>query len=322
MASSRPEIRFHINPHEADSWRGRERLAIFTRAAETCAAHGLPFRALPRPAGEMSRQQAAADGHLHLVENGRMEGEGWLNTGLAYLLGFWHLDPHGIQAESSARDAVFIPREVPLEPAQAFFRTLRRRFAKARLSRFNQPKALAGDLPEGCIALFLQGRAPYQAGHCALPMDQMITAVCAGAGGRPVVVKAHPKAVEDGAAAMARAAATGARFAVTEANVHDLLAAAAVTVSVNSAAAMEGFLHRKPALLFGQSDFASLSVRATGREDFAQALETALSGDWRFAKMLYWYYSRFTLDLTAADFDDRLFATFARVGFSRDRLGL
>lgn len=322
MTATRPEIVFHINPHEAASWRGRERLAIFTRIAEVCESHGLPFSAIPRAPGETRRQNGLADGKLHIVENGRIEGEGWLNTGLAYLLGFWHLDPHGIQAESRARTAVFTPRDVAFEPAQDFFKILRRRFAKSRLSRFNQPRKRDDTLPEGAIAVFLQGLAPLRAGHCDLPMHEMIHAVSRNAGGRAVVVKPHPRAMPECAAAMARAAAEGAVFTVSEANVHDLLASCAVTVSANSAVAMEGFLHRKPAILFGQSDFESLAVRVRRPSDFAEALEIALATDWRFSKMIYWYYSTFALELAAPDFEDRMFRAFAEVGFSRDRLGL
>ncbi len=318
----RPEVHFHINPRQARVWRGKERLAVFTRLALLCEAHGLTFRAMARPGHEMTAQAGAADGNLHIVENGRMRGEGWLNTALAYLQGFWQLDPEGIQAESSAGRTVFDPAMVEQEAALRFLRRLRRRFVAPRLSRFHQPRDLAQGLPEGAVALFLQGRSAYHNGRCALPMERMIRAVAAGSGGRPVLVKPHPQALEEGHAAIAAAVAQGARVRVTEANVHDVLAAACVTVSVNSAVAMEGFLHRKPAILFGRSDFPSLAVRATEEADFPLALEAALGRSWPFARMLHWYYSRHALELDAPDFEARAFAAFARVGFPKDRLGL
>ncbi|MDM7933714.1 hypothetical protein [Tabrizicola sp.] len=320
--TGRPEVHFHINPREAGSWRGRERLAIYTRLAELCEAHGLVHRAFARPADEMKPQEGVADGNLHIVENGRMRGEGWLNTALAYIKGFWHLDPRGIQAESCAREAVFAREDMDKAAALAFMRQMRRRFVAPRLSRFNQPRTLATGLPDGAVALFLQGRSAYHAGRCRLPMGQMILAVAQGAGGRPVIVKPHPQALELGAEAMAAALAAGARFEVTDANVHDVLAAASVTVSVNSAVAMEGFLHRKPAILFGESDFPSLVTRAQGADDFPQALEAALSARWPYARMLHWYFSHHTLELAAPGFEAQVFAAFDRVGFPRDRLGV
>lgn len=318
----RPEVHFHINPRQARLWRGRERLAIFTRLALMCEAHRLTFRAVARPGHEMNARAGEADGNLHIVENGQMRGEGWLNTALAYLQGFWHLDPEGIQAESSAGRAVFDPAMLEQAAAQRFLRRLRRRFVAPRLSRFHQPRDPAQDLPEGAVALFLQGRSAYHNGRCALPMERMILAVAAGSAGRPVLVKPHPQALEEGRAAIAAAVAQGARLQLTEANVHDVLAAASVTVSVNSAVAMEGFLHRKPAILFGRSDFPSLVVRARDEADFPQALAAALGRGWPFARMLHWYYSHYALELAAPDFETRAFAAFERVGFPKDRLGL
>lgn len=319
---SRPEVHFHINPREAHDWRGRARLAVYTRLAEMCEAHGLVCRALARPQEEMQPRDGVADGNLHVVENGRMQGEGWLNAATAYLRGFWHLDPRGVQSESSAFAAVFDPAEVDDAAATLFYHQLRRRDVVPRRSRYHQPREMATDLPSGAVALFLQGPSAYHAGRCDLPMAEMILAVANGSGGRPVLVKPHPQMPEDGIIAIGRALEAGARLQVTEANVHDVLAASVVSVSVNSAVAFDGFLHDKPAILFGRSDFPSLVTRAQGAADFPGALETALATDWPYPKMLHWYFSRHTLELDAADFEARAFAAFARVGFSKERLGL
>ena len=318
----RPEIHFHINPREAHDWRGRDRLALFTRLAEMCEARGLVFRAHARPADEMQPRDGAEDGNLHIVENGRMRGGGWLNAATAYIRGFWHMDPRGVQAESTAREAVFDPRTVDGAAADVFFQAMQDRFVAPRLSRFRQPRARADDLPQGAVALFLQGRSAYHAGRCKLPMDRMILAVAMGSGGRPVLVKPHPQALDEGHAAIDRAVAMGAKVQVTVANVHDALAAACVTVSVNSAVAMEGFLHRKPAILFGRSDFPSLVTAAHDEVDFPGALNLALSARWPYPEMLHWYFSRHTLELAAPDFEDRALAAFASVGFPAQRLGL
>jgi len=318
----RPEVHFHINPREWHDWRGRERLAIFTRMAEMCEAHGLAFRALARPKEEMQPRTGAADGNLHVVENGRMQGTGWLNAATAYLRGFWHLDPRGVQSESSAFASVFDPQAVDDVAAAEFYHKLRQRDVLPRRSRYHQPREVAKDLPKGAVALFLQGPSAYHAGRCDLPMDQMILAVANGSGGRPVLVKPHPQMPEDGIIAIGRALEAGAQIQVTEANVHDVLAASVVTVSVNSAVAFDGFLHGKPAILFGRSDFPSLVTRAYGADDFPGALQTALTARWHYPQMLHWYFSRHTLELAAPDFEARAFAAFARVGFSRDRLGV
>jgi hypothetical protein len=316
----RPEIHFHINPREAGSWRGRERLAIYSRIARLCDAHGIPYRAFPRSIQEKDRKTGIPDGHLHIVEAGRTQGQGWLNTGLAYLLGFWHLDPEGVQGQSSARSHRFDVNAVEKAPAMQFLRDLQRRFLRPRLSRFQQPQDPAPDLPQGAVAVFLQGGSAYRVGRCKVPPHDMILAACQGSGGRPVIVKPHPQAMEVGAEAVEIAREMGARVHVSTANVHDVIRAAAVTVSVNSAVAIEGFLQRRPAILFGDSDFESLVVRVRRTDEFAGALAAALAPRWPYAKMLYWYFSQHALELEAPDFEDRCFAAFARVGFPRERL--
>jgi hypothetical protein len=318
----KPEVHLHINPRDLHDWRGRHRIALFTRIAVMCEARGLAFRAIARNPDEMRRRQAAEDGNLHIVENGRVEGEGWLNTAMAYLRGFWHLDPRGVHAESLAARAVFDADEVDGAAAKRFFADLHGRFVQRRRSRFHQPREVAQDLPLGAVALFLQGPSAFFNGRCKLTVDEMILAVAQGSGGRPVLVKPHPQVLEDGRAAIARAVAQGATVQATEANVHDVLAASAVTVSVNSAVAMEGFLHRKPAILFGGSDFPSLVTQAAGAADFPMALEAALAADWAYPEMIHWYFSRHTVELAARDFEDRVFAAFDRVGFPCARLDL
>ncbi|KAF0115032.1 MAG: hypothetical protein FD150_1270 [Rhodobacteraceae bacterium] len=320
--TARPDIHLHINPRDLHDWRGRHRLALFTRLAVMCEARGLGFRAIARHPDEMRRGHAEADGNLHIVENGRVEGEGWLNAALAYLHGFWHLDPRGVHAESLAARAVFDPSEVDSGAAERFFADLEARFVQRRRSRFHQPREVALDLPPASVALFLQGPSAFFYGRCKLSVEETILAVAQGSAGRPVLVKPHPQVLEDGRAAIARAVAQGAKVQATEANVHDVLAAAAVTVSVNSAVAMEGFLHRKPAILFGGSDFPTLVTQASGAADFPKALTKALTADWAYPKMVHWYFNRHTVELAAKDFEDRAFAAFERVGFPRGRLGL
>lgn len=313
---------FHINLSDLSAWRRARRLTFFQRLAEICEAQGLSYEVRQREASLMRPHRAVPDGKLHIVEDGAAEGEGWLNAALAYLLGFWHLDPQGILADSAARHARFAPRQVDQTEAQVFFRKLRRRFVTPRLTRYNPTSARAADLPVGAIAVFLQGKTPCRNGQCQVDMHEIILAACKGAGPRPVVVKPHPLSLHDCALAISRAAELGARFQLFDGNIHDLLATCAVTVSANSAAAIEGFLHRKPAILFGRSDFESLVTRAHAPEEFPAALEAALAANWRYPKMLQWYFTRHTLEVAAPEFEDRVFAAFASVGYTRDRLGL
>lgn len=49
------------------------------------------------------------DGNLHVVDNGHVRAEGYLNAATAYLEGYWHLDRRGVLAASSIGLQMFDP---------------------------------------------------------------------------------------------------------------------------------------------------------------------------------------------------------------------
>lgn len=264
---------------------------------------------------------AVPDGHLHIVNNGAAVGPGYLNTATAYLEDYWHLDPQGVQANSSIADRPYDPASIDPETAATHLAALRARFVTPRRSRYRQP-ARRAELSPGGIAVFLQGPAPYARGQAHLRPEAMLRAVCAGAGGREVWVKPHPLKPEEGAALILRMQRAGLPVLPVGANVHDLLAAAAVTVSVNSAASVEGLLHGTPAVLFGRSDVAAVVETVTRADDFAPALDRALARSRDYAAFLYWYFHIHCLWLGAPDLHTRIWQIFADAGFPPARLGL
>lgn len=315
------DIVLHLPDGFQDSFRKAPFLALYARVAELLEAHGRAPVIRRRTAGVTDARTQPADGDLHLVEGGRARGQGWLNGALAYLPGYWHLSPSGTLADRPNAAAAFDPQGVDPDAARAFADGLRALYVRRRRSRYKQP-AERRDLPEGCIAVFLQGPMPEQRKQAHLSTEMMLAAVVDGSGGRPVVVKPHPIQRAYGQAAIAALADTGAEMVVTDANVHDMLAACAVTVSINSAAAIEGMLHAKPAILFGRSDFAPLVETVTTYGDFPSALARALATPRDFDLGLYWYFSRYTLDIRSPGWQERILAHLARHGFPPERLGL
>lgn len=261
------------------------------------------------------------DGDLHIVENGRGQRPGVLNAATAYLEGFFHVDPVGIQAASRIGALRYDPAAVDGAVAAAYLLTLQQRFAVPRHSRYKQARAVRA-LPQGAIAVFLQGPAPQRNGQAYCSFAAMLEAVCAGAGGRPVLVKPHPLKPELGAEIIALVQAKGLAPMATDANVHDILATCAATVSINSATALEGFLHGKPAVLFGRSDFHAFVETVQQPAAFEAALARALRHPPDYARALTWYFGQHCLDIQADSFDARLLAIFAEAGFDAARLGL
>jgi hypothetical protein len=319
---ARAKVILHIDPRYHDSYRKAGHLAIFPLIEDIITRAGGQVVIAPRPPLSLPRELRWGDGDLHIVQGGMARGVGYLNTGLAYLTGYWHLDAQGVLADSSAQTLQFDPNGIDANVARAFLRDLQARFALPRASRYRQAKDRAIDLPQGCIAVFLQGPGVATRKQTYLGQKDMLRAVVAGAQGRQVVVKTHPLRREHGAALMADLRAEGLAFTEANPNVHDLLAACAVTVSINSAAAIEGFLHGKPAILFGRSDFAGQVETVRRAQDFPAALHSSLTLPRDYAPWLQWYFTQVCIDITAPDAAARILTAFDEAGFDGARLGL
>jgi hypothetical protein len=322
MAQAR--IVFHLPARHLSDWRDVRYLAMFRRIAEVFEPLGAQIVVRDRRDGPFQGGETGFydDGDLHLLDTGRARGPGVLNTSIAYLPPFWHLDPIGVQAESSIGARDFDPDAIPLKPALAFFDRMRARYTLARKSRRGQ-QAEVTHFPPGAISVFLQGSHPQDNGLAYATGTEMLRAVVAGAGGRLVLVKPHPLALEQDSAVIARAMAEGLSLTPTTANVTDMIAASDVTVSIGSACALEGFLQRKPAILFGPTDFHHLAQTLHRPEGFAPVLHAATNRpEAEYERFLYWYFVRNCVNVTAPEFAQKVLTIFAQSGFPPDRLGI
>lgn len=259
------------------------------------------------------------DGNLHIIDDRAIVAPNVLNAGVAYLWEFWHLDPKGVKAFSSIGDLPYDPAAIPFRRAKPFFDMLRDRHVAQRRSRYAQPEGRAA-FPEGALSVFFQGGYPVASGATRVSDLEMLRCVLANAGDRPVIVKPHPlvSAPEDVAAAQ-EIARRDTRVILTDANVHDILAASAATVSINSTVALEGFLHRVPALIFGRADFHHFAGSVTKPEDFPDVLARELARKGGYAQYLAWYFRRNCLPLHNDDLPKRIWAIFTAAGFSPER---
>lgn len=310
---------FHIEASFHDRYRQALHLSLFPVIEDMIRARGGDVVIERRGPRTLPAKRRWGDGDLHIVQGGTSRGVGYLNAGLAYLTGFWHLDPQGVLADSSALNHPFDPKQVDPQKAAAFQELLFERFCVPRRSRYFQTRKTQL-VPKDCIAVFLQGAAPTARDHQFISQHEMLRSVVAAADGRAVVVKPHPISTEFGHKLMADLRGEGLQFLDSAANVHDLLAACAVSVSINSAAAVEGFLHRKPAILCGRSDYPSQIEAVRRAEDMAPALQRAMNTPRDYAPWLYWYFNQFCLNLEAPDVHERIQNIFTQAGFGPDRL--
>jgi Capsule polysaccharide biosynthesis protein len=263
----------------------------------------LEVKRATQTSGTVLKSDGALD--LNFVHGGSVHGIGWLNSSIAYLQGFWHVNKDGVLANSSARNQTFEPSRVRRHAADAFAEQLRVRFAEKRLSRYKQPKTRAV-LPREYIAVFLQGRYPYANNQSYFSMEGMLKEVVVGAGPLAVVVKPHPLEKALGLDAIARVQSAGYNVLATDANVHDMIESSIAVVSVNSSVSFEAFIHRKPALVFGRTDHSSLVETVEKAGDFPLKFSSALQRDWDYAGMLHWYFKNHTLRIDSRNFPSHL----------------
>jgi hypothetical protein len=232
----------------------------------------------------------AAGPDFHFVHNGRIARRGVLNVGLAYIAPYWYADPKGIFADSSVADLTFEPQSVNASAAARFFGRMGERLKRPRTSRYDQ-QAEVTVFPQGCIAVFLQDWSDPVERARHMTAREMIEAVLARTDGRVVVVKPHPRTrgIET-IELLDWLARAHPQVIVTEANLHDILACAAVSVSISSAVSMEGMLHRVPAIVFGRTDFHHCAETVRDKADWPDALARALAQNWPFEAFLFWFF--------------------------------
>lgn len=312
-------IHFHL-PAEA-LWSPETRMAPFYRQlTEGLRDRGITVGWLRHDRHTVADTVAAGENDFHILDHGRLRHPRVLNAGLSYAYPFWNLDPWGIRALSSIAAREFRPETIDGPTAEGFHRRLHARLAEGRTSRIGQPEEQA-EFPPGVIAVFLQSRNHRDAaatGH--LDQDQLIEGLLARPDPRPIVVKLHPRD-PDAAETRARLAALGdPRLTVTGANLHDILARAAVTVTITSGAGMESLVHRVPLVLAGATDFHHCAVTARDPAELDAAMAEAETRDWPYSAFLYWYFRRNCLSSGSPRLIDDFLARLAATGYDLRRL--
>jgi hypothetical protein len=296
------DIVFHV-PRSWLSLGGEGMRPFYLRLIGGLEARGIPFDVMTLDR-ETLPATVEADGAIHVVHHGRFAHPRVRNSDVAYVYPFWNFDAQGIRAFSSIAQAHFPQGDIDPQRARPFFRRLRQRIVGGRTSRYEQPGAVTRIDPVAA-AVFLQSEGHRVVGEtCYLDRWQMLETVCAALDG-PVVVKPHPRDRDPATAQGLRA--LGARFAhlrVSDGNIHDLIAAADRIVTINSAVGIEAYLHRKPVVLCGQSDFHHVADVARSADDLADILGRAPRKR-AYDKFIWWYFGHHCLSSADPDLVDR-----------------
>lgn len=290
-------IRAPITFHVAGSiLRDRWRLGQFYGPlADGLRARGGDVRLVMHERDKVADQIAADDG-FHVIDHGQTRDPRVLNSGIAYILPFRNMDPWGIRAFSSIADKHFDPARIPAPAAASFAARLQERLIGGRTSRYIQPADVMA-VPAGCIAVFLQTESHRLVGEtCYLSMRRMVTALMARDDPRPICIKPHPRDFDSDTHEWLYAQAQAdPRVQIVAGNIHDILAACSVVVTINSAVGVEAMLHAKPVVLCGHTDFHHCAVTVKTVDEMDAGVAQAMAQIWPYEAFLYWYFVRHCL---------------------------
>ena len=173
---------------------------------------------------------------------------------------------------------------------------------------------------EKAVAKKLFARAARQAVELPEDLVGQVEALLARHDTSPIVIKAHPRDDSDETRDLIATAAADPRVRVTHGNIHDILAAARVTVTINSAVGLESLMHRVPVVLCGPADFHHSAVTVRDPFDLDAGLAKARLWPWHYAPYLYWFLKLNCVNAGAPDMIDDVLARIAATGYDASRL--
>lgn len=276
------------------------KLGFLNRMQRLLVARGWQVRIME--SGPQARAEAPDTPGYALFNMEKPTHDRALTFRLAYHYPFWRLERVAERWRWPVAQDRFDPAVT--DPAEAA------RFAAALRAR-----VLPGPAPRrgDHVLIPLQGRIRQQRSFQTVSPVEMVRTVARS--GRKVIATLHPKEVYDaGDLAALDALARHCPNLTIGGNTATALRDCAFVATQNSAVAFDGYILGKPAVLFGQVDFhhIALNVADLGA---AEALRRAPDHRPDFAGYLHWFLRRRSLDMMAADADQRLLAAMKKGGW-------
>ena len=265
---------------------------------------------------ETALAEIEADAAFHILDRGVIEHPRVLNCGSAYIEPFHYLDPVGTRYRSSIGQLDFDAASIDPVAAKAFQAELYAATAAKRKSRYDQPEEKL-DMPEGCISVFLQSESDRSVEErLYFTMRRMIKALLARDDPRPIMVKPHPRDIDfETLGWLLSKSKKDPRLQITYANIHDMLAACSLAVTINSAVGIEAMVHGKRVITCGQADFHHCTEVVKDRHAFDAAIACAEAREWPFAEYLFWFYRQNCLSLKSPTLGADILAKITASGY-------
>ena len=280
---------------------------FFTKLESHAASHGRPMSVVL--AGSEASEAALNRGGAHINIGGPARYHpGLLHAAPTYLWGFWYLDDLGVHWQSSIRLSDFPGEALPWDPSQYFFDGVAGHMLEHNVSKLPQP-AREG-LSPAFAAVFCQDIEDHWPRSHYLTTVEIIRNTARAAGGGRVYVKPHPHSDEKTRDKIEDLCKGDPNLMVSDASVHDLIAASAAVVTQNSAAGFEALLQHKPVVLCARADYHHAAVTAKTEDDL-RAILRDVGGRTRhvdYHRYVAWFLNHRCFEPQAENFEARAWA--------------
>ncbi len=221
-----------------------------------------------------------------------------LNIKGGYLLNYMLADQAGYSGWASVVDAEEDWANYEPEAAGPFATALRKRYVEQQFSKYHQHSKTddSFDIPTGSVAVFLQCQDDTVMSLARHSTRDMVNAIIAQRGKRPVVIKRHPVCDSEEITQLLNEVVDPENGVYqSQENVHAITARADAVACVNSGAGFDSLLHGKKVLVFGVSDYRHAAFEITDLAQVGPALDAPNLSEAHINGYLYWYLNRHSL---------------------------
>jgi len=231
---------------------------------------------LPQERAKSADRKGYSLFHLEVPTHDRV-----LDVRLAYMYPFWRIERAQWREQYRVSTHDFMPGDIDADEANRFFRQRNRRLrAKGPWPEFDQ---------KDFVFVALQGHLQTRRHGQSMTPIEMVQATLDNDRFRKIIIKLHPSEIHTThELAALQPFRDQPRIEFSSAPAPSLLAACEYVVTQNSTVAFEAIFHRKPSILFAESDFHHIcqNVNKIGVD---LAFRNILSKRHSYARYAYWF---------------------------------
>lgn len=291
---------------------------FFPKLAERALRDGIQTRVVRANSKVAEMMREPGLGYVHIMFGDRAGyAPDRLHVGAGPVRGFWYLDELGIGPNSSIRFGQFAPERIEKETAEYFFNGVTSWQLEHNISPVDQPPRLDPAPPRARVTLFCQEIEQQSIRTHYLTTEQMIRTIAEYETAKVIYVKLHPLQSKPMRRDIIAVAQEYPNVQVTDASVHDLVAAADIVVTQNSRAGFEALMQKKPVVTCAKSDYWQATLTARTASDLREALDFGVEAmaDFPFEKYFFWYLHRHLLEEAKEDFAERAWSRVVEKAF-------